>query len=56
MSVMLTEKAASEVKKIIVDQKLDQATVLRVGVAFLRGGSKPPNGSHFVRIHAFAVV
>jgi iron-sulfur cluster assembly accessory protein len=33
MSVMLTEKAASEVKKIIVDQKLDPATVLRVGVA-----------------------
>ena len=33
MSVMLTEKAASEVKKIIIDQKLDQATVLRVGVA-----------------------
>ncbi len=33
MSVMLTEKAAIEVKKIIADQKLDPATVLRVGVA-----------------------
>ena len=33
MSVMLTEKAASEVKKIIADQKLDPATVLRIGVA-----------------------
>ncbi len=33
MSVMLTEKAANEVKKIIADQKLDPATVLRVGVA-----------------------
>ena len=33
MSVMLTEKAASEVKKIITDQKLDPATVLRIGVA-----------------------
>ena len=33
MSVMLTEKAASEVKKIIAYQKLDTATVLRVGVA-----------------------
>ena len=33
MSVMLTEKAAVEVKKIIADQKLDPATVLRVGVA-----------------------
>ncbi|NBS31233.1 MAG: iron-sulfur cluster assembly accessory protein [Planctomycetia bacterium] len=33
MSVTLTEKAASEVKKIIADQKLDEATVLRVGVA-----------------------
>jgi len=33
MSVMLTEKAALEVKKIIADQKLDPATVLRVGVA-----------------------
>jgi len=33
MSVTLTEKAANEVKKIIADQKLDPATVLRVGVA-----------------------
>ena len=33
MSVMLTEKAAGEVKKIIAEQKLDPATVLRVGVA-----------------------
>jgi iron-sulfur cluster assembly protein len=33
MSVMLTEKAAHEVKKIIADQKLDTATVLRIGVA-----------------------
>ena len=33
MSVTLTEKAANEVKKIITDQKLDPATVLRVGVA-----------------------
>ena len=33
MSVTLTEKAASEVKKIITDQKLEDGTVLRVGVA-----------------------
>jgi iron-sulfur cluster assembly protein len=33
MSVMLTEKAALEVKKIIADQKLDPSTVLRIGVA-----------------------
>ena len=33
MSVVLSEKAANEVKKIIVEQKLDPATVLRVGVA-----------------------
>jgi len=33
MSVMLTEKAASEVKKIIVDQQLTPETVLRGGVA-----------------------
>ena len=33
MSVMLTEKAASEVKKIIVDQQLTPETVMRVGVA-----------------------
>jgi iron-sulfur cluster assembly accessory protein len=33
MSVTLTEKAASEVKKIIADQQLAPETVLRVGVA-----------------------
>jgi iron-sulfur cluster assembly protein len=33
MSVTLTEKAATEVKKIIADQKLDADTLLRVGVA-----------------------
>ncbi len=33
MSVTLTEKAASEVMKIITDQKLEDGTVLRVGVA-----------------------
>ena len=33
MSVMLTEKAASEVKKIMIDQKMEPDTVLRVGVA-----------------------
>ena len=33
MSVMLTEKAASEVKKIMADQKYEENTVLRVGVA-----------------------
>ncbi|MAT69303.1 MAG: iron-sulfur cluster assembly accessory protein [Planctomycetaceae bacterium] len=33
MSVVLTEKAASEVKRIIADQKLEDGTVLRVGVA-----------------------
>ena len=33
MSVMLTEKAANEVKKIMADQKYDENTVLRVGVA-----------------------
>ncbi len=32
MSVSLTEKAANEVKKIIVDQSLPDETVLRVGV------------------------
>jgi iron-sulfur cluster assembly protein len=32
MSVTLTEKAASEVKKIITDQNLPDGTVLRVGV------------------------
>ncbi|MEM9353888.1 MAG: iron-sulfur cluster assembly accessory protein [Planctomycetota bacterium] len=33
MSVVVTEKAASEVKRIIEDQKLEEGTVLRVGVA-----------------------
>ncbi|MFM7208185.1 MAG: HesB/IscA family protein [Planctomycetaceae bacterium] len=33
MSIMLTEKAASEVKKIMTEQKLAPETVLRVGVA-----------------------
>ncbi len=32
MAVKLSEKAANEVKKIIAEQKLDAATVLRVGV------------------------
>lgn len=33
MSVVVTEKAAGEVKRIIEDQKLEDGTVLRVGVA-----------------------
>ena len=33
MSIILTEKAASEVKRIIEEQKLGAETVLRVGVA-----------------------
>lgn len=33
MAVLLSEKAAGEVKRIIDEQKLDQNTVLRVGVA-----------------------
>ncbi len=32
MGVVLTEKAAVEVKRIIGDQKLEEGTVLRVGV------------------------
>lgn len=32
MAVTLTEKAASEVKKIMADQKLDEGTMLRVGL------------------------
>lgn len=35
MAVTLTEKAAGEVKRIMADQKLEEGTVLRVGV---RGG------------------
>ncbi len=33
MSIVLTEKAAQEVQRIIEDQKLEDGTVLRVGVA-----------------------
>lgn len=32
MSVVLTDKAAAEVKRIMADQKLEDGTVLRVGV------------------------
>ena len=32
MSIVLTENAAKEVKRIIEDQKLEEGTVLRVGV------------------------
>ncbi|MCA9196765.1 MAG: iron-sulfur cluster assembly accessory protein [Pirellulaceae bacterium] len=32
MSITLTERAAQEVKRIIEDQKLEEGTVLRVGV------------------------
>jgi iron-sulfur cluster assembly protein len=32
MAITLTEKAASEVKRIMTDQKLEPGTVLRVGV------------------------
>ena len=33
MAVMLTEKAASEIKRVISEQKLTDTTILRVGVA-----------------------
>ncbi|HEV3020809.1 MAG TPA: iron-sulfur cluster assembly accessory protein [Pirellulales bacterium] len=33
MAVALTERAASEVKKIMQEQKYDESTLLRVGVA-----------------------
>ena len=33
MGLILTEKAAIEVKRIIEDQKLEEGTVLRVGVS-----------------------
>jgi iron-sulfur cluster assembly protein len=33
MAVMLTEKAANEIKRILTDQKAEPGTVLRVGVA-----------------------
>ena len=32
MAITLTEKAATEVKKIMGDQKMDEGTLLRVGV------------------------
>ena len=32
MGIVLTEKAANEVKRIIADQKIEPETVLRVGV------------------------
>ncbi len=35
MSILLTERAATEVKRIMDDQKMEEGTVLRVGV---RGG------------------
>jgi iron-sulfur cluster assembly accessory protein len=33
MAVILTEKAATEVKRIMVDQKIEPETLLRVGVS-----------------------
>jgi iron-sulfur cluster assembly protein len=33
MAITLTERAAKEVQKILVDQKMEAATLLRVGVA-----------------------
>jgi iron-sulfur cluster assembly accessory protein len=33
MSVLLTEKAAGEIKRVIAEQKLHETTVLRIGVA-----------------------
>ena len=33
MAITLTEKAAGEIKRVIADQKLPEATVLRIGVA-----------------------
>jgi iron-sulfur cluster assembly protein len=33
MAIVLSERAAGEVKRIMVDQKLEEGTVLRVGVA-----------------------
>ena len=32
MSIMLTERAVQEVKRIMVDQKMEEGTVLRLGV------------------------
>ena len=33
MAVLLSERAAAEVKRVLVDQKLEPETMLRVGVA-----------------------
>lgn len=33
MAVLLTEKAAGEIKRVIAEQKLSETTVLRIGVA-----------------------
>ena len=33
MAVMITEKAAKEMKRVMTDQKLPEGTVLRIGVA-----------------------
>ncbi len=33
MSVTVTEKAASEIKRVIADQSMPEGTVLRIGVA-----------------------
>ncbi len=33
MAVLLTEKAAGEIKRVIAEQKLPETTVLRIGVA-----------------------
>lgn len=33
MSITLTEKAASEIKRVISEQKMPETTILRIGVA-----------------------
>ena len=33
MSILLTEKAAGEIKRVMTEQKLPEASVLRIGVA-----------------------
>ena len=33
MAITLTEKAAGEIKRVIAEQKLPEATMLRIGVA-----------------------
>jgi len=33
MSILLTEKAAGEIKRVMVEQKLAESSVLRIGVA-----------------------